>query len=148
MRNPQRWSLLHMKGKQQLTLMTIDLMFLVLTPANTIPSWLFKTEIKIVSFFLPFHSPKKTEQRWKTFGQRMFIWFSCSYYTEEEIKFAFSSAGKEAQNQPISEVWFLPDLVSCTYKLPLANSFIALVGKGLLQEWKSCRDLKHLQWYC
>lgn len=148
MRNPQRWSLLHMKGKQQLALMTVDLIFLALTPADMIPSWLFKTEIKIVSFFLPFHSPKKTEQRWKTFGRRVFIWFSCSYYTEEEIKFVFSSAGNEAQNQPVSEVRFLPDLVSYTYKLPLANSFIALVGKGLLQGWKSCRDLQHLQWSC
>lgn len=148
MGNPQRWSLLHMKGKQQLALMTVDLIFLALTPADMIPSWLFKTEIKIVSFFFPFHSPEKTEQRWKTFGRRVFIWFSCSYYTEEEIKFVFSSAGNEAQNQPVSEVRFLPDLVSYTYKLPLANSFIALVGKGLLQGWKSCRDLKHLQWSC
>lgn len=52
-----------MKGKQQLALMTVDLIFLALTPADMIPSCLFKTEIKIVSFFLPFHSPKKTEQR-------------------------------------------------------------------------------------
>ena len=109
-------------------------------------SWRFKTEIKIVCRDRPLADHRRRSRAKNLLVKELSHGFSCSDYTEGEIKLSSVLQGMRPKiilslRANSHQIW---DLVF-TNSL-LAKNFIAVVGKGLLQGGMSPGYLKCLLW--